>query len=135
MDADKISVVQECVTNSLAGKLTFPEVVHKLTAIGVERYHADYTRRESTYYLSDGQSHVLPLPHPEQLIAATFDASGVEAAIRASQRGEISYVEFLKWTMAAGCVGYFVQITGRRALYFGRNGDVHLEPFPVASKP
>jgi len=34
--------------------------------------------------------------------------------------------------MAAGCVGYFVQIAGRRALYFGRNGESHVELFPSA---
>jgi hypothetical protein len=31
---------------------------------------------------------------------------------------------------AAGCVGYFVQIAGRRTLYFGRNGETHVELFP-----
>ncbi len=49
-----------------------------------------------------------------------------------SQRGEHSYGDFLRKTMAAGCVGYFVQIAGRRALYFGRNGESHVELFPSA---
>ncbi len=34
--------------------------------------------------------------------------------------------------MAAGCVGYFVQITGRRVIYFGRSGESHVEQFPPA---
>lgn len=39
--------------------------------------------------------------------------------------------------MAAGCVGYFVQITGQQVLYFGRNGECHIELFPaaIAAKP
>jgi hypothetical protein len=35
--------------------------------------------------------------------------------------------------MAAGCVGYFVQIAGRRAIYFGRNGEFHVEQFANTS--
>jgi uncharacterized protein YbcV (DUF1398 family) len=66
------------------------------------------------------------------VIGAEFSPERVEAAIRASQRGEINYPQFLGQTMAFGCVGYFVQIAGRRALYFGRNGEVHLEPFPAS---
>ena len=34
--------------------------------------------------------------------------------------------------MAAGCVGYFVQIAGRRVLYFGRRGEIYTELFPGA---
>jgi len=34
--------------------------------------------------------------------------------------------------MAAGCVGYFVQIMGRCVIYFGRKGESHVEHFPPA---
>ena len=36
--------------------------------------------------------------------------------------------------MPAGCVGYFVQITGRRIMFSGRSGEIHIEhspPVPV----
>jgi uncharacterized protein YbcV (DUF1398 family) len=52
--------------------------------------------------------------------------------VRQSQRNEHTYLDFIRKTMAAGCVGYFVQITGRRAIYFGRNGESHVELFPTA---
>ena len=81
--------------------------------------------------MPDGDSLVVKLQHPPQAIGATFSAAGVEAAVRASQRGEIKYVEFAARSMAAGCVGYFAQITGRQVLYFGRNGEVHVERFPT----
>jgi hypothetical protein len=32
--------------------------------------------------------------------------------------------------MAAGCAGYIVSFTGRRAVYFGRNAEIHVECFP-----
>jgi uncharacterized protein YbcV (DUF1398 family) len=115
--------------------MIFPEVVARLSAAGVERYHADYVRQETTYYTPDGRSHVVPAGHSPEPIADGFSAAGVEAAIDASQRGEINYPEFLRRTFAAGCVGYFVQIAGRRALYFGRLGEVHVEPFPNAPTP
>jgi uncharacterized protein YbcV (DUF1398 family) len=132
MEPEQIAIVEECAAASLAGTITFPEVVGRLAALGVERYHVDYSRHETTYYLPDGDSHVVKLAHPPQGVGATFSADGVAAAVKASQRGEIKYVEFLQRTMAAGCVGYFTQITGRQVLYFGRNGDVHVERFPGA---
>lgn len=132
MKVEQTAVMQECARGSLQGTLTFPEVVRKLAQIGVERYHADYSRQEVTYYLPDGDSFVAALPHAAQATAAAFSASAVEAAIREIQRGEILYGEFVRKTMAAGCVGYFVQIAGRRALYFGRSGETHIELFPAA---
>ena len=32
--------------------------------------------------------------------------------------------------LAAGCVGYIVSIVGRRAVYFGRSAETHVELFP-----
>jgi len=135
MKSTLAAVAEECSQGSLAGTLTFPEVVARLSAAGVERYHADYVRHETTYYTSGGESHSAAVEHPAAPIAEVFSAAGVEAAIRASQRGEIDYREFLRRTFAAGCVGYFVQIAGRRALYFGRLGEVHVEPFPNPPSP
>jgi uncharacterized protein YbcV (DUF1398 family) len=120
----------ECARLSGAGEIDFPEVVRRLSALGVERYHADYSRQELTYYLPDGDSCVVPSPHAATPVAADFSASGVAAAVGQSQRGEHAYHDFVRKTMAAGCVGYFVQITGRRAIYFGRSGDSHVEHFP-----
>jgi uncharacterized protein YbcV (DUF1398 family) len=132
VEQEQIAVLEECAAASLSGTATFPEIVGRLSAMEVERYHADYSRRETTYYLPDGDSHVVKMAHPPQAIGATFSAAGVETAVRASQRGEIKYVEFLARSMAAGCVGYFAQLAGRQVLYFGRNGEVHVEPFPGA---
>lgn len=130
MNPGHTAVMQECVARSLAGTISFPEVVAKLQAVGVERYHTDYSRQEVTYYLPDGDSQVVPLPHPPHPIAQHFSSAAVEAAIREIQRGEIGYADFVRNTMAAGCIGYFVQIAGRRAIYFGRQGEFHVENFP-----
>jgi uncharacterized protein YbcV (DUF1398 family) len=131
MNQEQTQTIHACAAGSLSGSLTFPQIVERLMAIGVERYHADYSRQEITCYLPDGDSLVVPSPHPHHPTGAEFSASTVEAAVRQSQRNEHSYPDFVRKTMAAGCVGYFVQITGRQAIYFGRKGESHVERFPV----
>ncbi len=49
MNAEQTQVIQGCARGVLTGDLTFPEIVGRLAAIGVERYHADYSRQEITY--------------------------------------------------------------------------------------
>ena len=132
MIEQKTQVIQRCVNGSLAGELTFPEVVGQLAQIGIERYHADYTRQEVTYYFSDGDSVVIATPHPLHETADKFSAFMVADAVRQSQRNEHTYLDFIQKTMSAGCVGYFVQITGRQVIYFGRTGECHVERFPLA---
>jgi uncharacterized protein YbcV (DUF1398 family) len=130
MNADQIRSVQECAALSAAGRIHFGEVVERLTLAGIERYHADYCRKETTYYAPDGDSLLLPLEHAGGSIADAFSASGLESAVRQAQRGEIMYPEFTRQALEAGCVGYFVQLSGRCVQYFGRHGEIHTERFP-----
>lgn len=132
MNAEQSQIIQACAQGALTGEIAFPEIIGRLTRIGVERYHVDYSRQEITYYLPDGDSLVVATPHPSHVTAVEFSASAVEAAVRQSQRNEHTYLDFIRKTMAAGCVGYFVQITGRRVIYFGRSGASHVEHFPSA---
>jgi uncharacterized protein YbcV (DUF1398 family) len=132
MNSEQMNAVQECAVLSAAGKIHFGEVVGRLIKAGIERYHADYSRGENTYYTADGGSCVVPMEHESLPIARDFSASGVEAAVRQAQRGEIMYPQFTRHALAAGCVGYFVQISGKCVQYFGRNGEIHTEWFPGA---
>lgn len=130
MNEHQIKVIQDCAAGALTGDLAFPEIVGRLTEIGVERYHSDYSRQEITYYFPDGESLVVATPHGAHPTGLDFSLDRVQEAVGQSQRNEHSYVDFIRKTMAAGCVGYFVQITGRQVLYFGRNGECHIERFP-----
>jgi uncharacterized protein YbcV (DUF1398 family) len=132
MDATVRKVVQECTDGSDDGRFTFPEVVGKLIAAGVEQYHADLRRGEKTYYMPDNESVVVPSAAIKGSPPRDFSAVGVEAAVRAIQGNKIGYAEFCERIVAAGCVGYFVSIAGRRAVYFGRTCDSYVEPFPAA---
>lgn len=132
MNSEQEQAAKKCATLSAAGKIHFGEVVGRLIKAGIERYHADYSRGENTYYSSDGSSCVVPMDHEPTQIAQAFSTGGVEAAVRMTQRGEIMYPEFTRRALAAGCIGYFVQITGKCVQYFGRNGEIHTEWFPGA---
>lgn len=132
MDAHVKHVMQECTKASDEERVTFPEVVMKLMEVGVERYHADLLRAEKTYYLPNGNSEVVPNQAAAGVPAKDFSAAGVEAAVRAIQAQRIKYKEFCERITAAGCVGYFVSLAGRRAVYYGRTGDNHVEWFPTA---
>ncbi|MGE3315817.1 MAG: DUF1398 domain-containing protein [Planctomycetaceae bacterium] len=130
MNSDQRQIVQECAAGSISGAMTFPQIVGRLAEIGIERYHADYSRKEISYYLADGDSLVVPIPWETHETGIAFSPSEVAAAVMQSQRGEHTYADFVRKTMSAGCVGYFIQITGRRAIDFGRIGDSHVEHFP-----
>jgi uncharacterized protein YbcV (DUF1398 family) len=53
------------------------------------------------------------------------------STVKAIQRGEIGYAEFLRRIMRSGCSRYEVFIAGRKAMYFGRDGDFYTEHFPA----
>ncbi|ESQ90563.1 hypothetical protein ABAC460_08735 [Asticcacaulis sp. AC460] len=124
------AIAEDCTKGSDEERLTFPDVLGKLAAVGVERYHADLQRAEKTYYLADGTSEIVTTQPIAEPAATAFDAAGIEAAVRASQSGTIKYKEFCVRILKAGCVAYIVSLAGRRAVYYGRTGETHVELFP-----
>lgn len=123
-------IIQQVFEQSNTGSIHFGQVIQQLITAQVESYFVDYRRGESTYYLSNGDTvrHSFDT-HPEQ-IAQTFDGLQVKAAIIGAQSGKVMYPEFKQLTYAAGCIGYFVWISGKKVDYLGRNGEVHTEHFP-----
>jgi uncharacterized protein YbcV (DUF1398 family) len=128
-----IQTIHNALAQSLAGTMTFPEVVHALAAEGVERYDVDLIRMEKTTYMPCGETDVHPVDF-SSTVAETFSTEGVVAAIRSIQAQQIKYREFLAQIMAAGCTGYGVYMEGAKAIYFGRKGEIHVEEFPAAAR-
>ena len=126
------SVVAGCTDGSEDGSLSFPEVLSRLAAIGVEGYFADLRRFRKTYYLPEGESIDTSATRLAVPVSERFDAASVESAVRESQAGTHSYEDFCRKVMAAGCCGYVVSLLGERVLYFGRTGETHVEYFPGA---
>jgi uncharacterized protein YbcV (DUF1398 family) len=125
-------VVEKCAHDSHEGLATFPEVLGHLIGVGVESYFADYRAQLTTYYLSSGEAVQISMKMPAVEIPNAFNQEEVVAAIRGAQSDRVRYPEFLKLTMAAGCIGYIVWITGRHVSYLGKQGEVHIEHFPQA---
>jgi uncharacterized protein YbcV (DUF1398 family) len=122
--------VAECMKLSF-DDTPFPVVVERLAAAGVATYAADLITLRKTYYDAGTNSTDEPMPLADgPAIASTFDPAAVEASVRAIQQKKIGYAEFLRQIMRAGCARYSVFILGRKAMYFGRNGEFYTEPFP-----
>lgn len=130
MSEQIIQTINDCAQASYAGAISFGEVVGRLAQVGVESYCADYRAGHTTYYLPDGKTYAVKLKMPSQPTANDFAKEGIQAAIRGAQRGEVKYPEFLQLSSAAGCVAYWVWISGRHVIYFGRKGEQHIEHFP-----
>jgi uncharacterized protein YbcV (DUF1398 family) len=122
--------IEECMTASFADT-PFPQVVQRLVGAGVQSYTADLVKLRNTYYGSAGEAYDEALPLKDgPAIAPAFDSARVAATVKAIQRGEVGYSEFLRRIMTSGCSHYEVFIAGRKAMYFGRDGDFYTEPFP-----
>ena len=132
MDAHVKDVVREMIKASDEERITFPAVVKALMEVKVERYRADLVTGRKTYYLADGDFEDVEV-HKVGGAPGEFSAEGVEKAVRAMSSARRSgYRKFCRLIADAGCVGYFVSLTGRRAVYYGRTGDEHVEWFPGA---
>ena len=124
-------LLDQCVRDAFAGTMTFPETIGRMASIGVRWYSANLALGMKTHYFDDGTTH--PVKWPEWTAPAkcpAFDADGVASALRAIQRREIIYPEFLRRIADAGVIVYTVHLRGRKAIYLGADGDTYVEPFP-----
>jgi uncharacterized protein YbcV (DUF1398 family) len=132
MDASLTEVARTCLDGAETGTMTFPRIVDTLMREGFESYAIDFRRATATYYLPDGDSVLFSTHQHDVPIADTLDVASVQAAIREAQQlvAGYTYAGFCAKVMAAGCAGYIVSFTGRRAVYFGRTAETYVEHFP-----
>jgi uncharacterized protein YbcV (DUF1398 family) len=132
MDAQSQAIAETCFNAAYEGDLAFPQIVGALIGAGFEGYAVDYRRGVTVYYHADGESLELPNRPTSGAIAEAFDTDGVTAQIRWAQANppDYAYAAFCDNVKAAGCAGYLVSFPGRRALYFGRTAETHVEHFP-----
>ena len=64
-------IIAETARKTLAGTISFPEVVGQFLAMGVEYYHVDYVGRRKAFYSPDGDVAVTPINY-EGLPPAIF---------------------------------------------------------------
>jgi uncharacterized protein YbcV (DUF1398 family) len=123
-------IIHELAIATQQGKMTFPQVVKGLLEAGVESYLVDFAVKQKTHYLTDGTTHTVPMILDPGPIAAEFNGAELVAAIRGAQADTVRYPEFVKRSTAAGVIGYWAFLTGKRVIYFGRKGEQHIEEFP-----
>lgn len=132
MNAQQRTVAEECTAASERDRMSFPQILGALSGVDIEGYFADLRRAVKIYYLPEGESIEIATGAATPPVAETFDSSAVAAAVRWAQAGgaDYSYKGFCERVMEAGCMGYLVSLSGRRAVYFGRTGETHVEHFP-----
>jgi uncharacterized protein YbcV (DUF1398 family) len=128
-----IQVMHDVSIATQRGEMIFPEVVAKLLEAGVESYLVDFASGRKTFYLADGGTHTESMILEVGPIAPKFSAADLVAAIRGAQADTVRYPEFVSRSTAAGTVGYWAFLTGKRVIYFGRKGEQHIEEFPRAN--
>jgi uncharacterized protein YbcV (DUF1398 family) len=127
-----MTVIHEVLAESQAGKLVFPEVVRRLLEAGVESYFCDLAAGREIFYMSDGKTHTETMTLAIGNVCEDFSSSAVVAAIRGAQTDTIRYPEFIRQATQAGVIGYWAFLTGKKVIYFGRKGEMHVEEFSRA---
>lgn len=132
MDDRKKAVAKACLEGAESSTITFPEIVGKLMQAGFEGYAIDFRRARAVYYMPDGESVEMPTHKLDVPVAPTFDAARIQAAVKEAQQlvPGYTYLGFCRTVASAGCAGYTVSFSGRRALYVGRTAETHVEHFP-----
>ncbi|HEY4344249.1 MAG TPA: DUF1398 domain-containing protein [Parvibaculum sp.] len=135
MNAQQKTLAQKCLDAAEGNTMTFPQIVAALMEGGFEGYTVDLRRSVAIYYLLTGDSVELPMHEADGEVSEAFDAAALQSAIREAQQlvAGYTYKGFCIKAKAAGCAGYMVSFPGRRALYFGRTAETHLEVFPSAA--
>jgi uncharacterized protein YbcV (DUF1398 family) len=124
--------MHEVVARTQEGKMTFPQVVGALLEVGVESYFVDFAAGRETFYLTSGETHSEAMILKVGAIAEEFSDSGLVSAIRGAQTDTIRYPEFVRRSTAAGVIAYWAFLTGKKVVYLGRKGEMHVEEFPRA---
>lgn len=126
------AVARACLKGAESDAMTFPQIVGTLLDAGFESYAVDLRRARATYYRPDGEAIELATHRVEASVAPVLDTSLLQAAIGEAQRlaPGYSYRGFCEKAALAGCAGYVVSFSGRRALYIGRTAETHMEHFP-----
>lgn len=121
-------VKKECSAVS-NGEVSFPEVIQRLTKMGVESYYTDLVSDTKIYYCKNDSFAVSCFSAPTTEIASTFHKEGVAKAVEEVRARKINYSAFLERIMQAGVLCYMVFVKGEKTIYFGRKGEQHVEDF------
>lgn len=132
MNTAQTETAERCMRAAHDGTMSFPAIIGALVEAGFEGYHVDYRDGSVTYHLPSGEGVDVAADDIAGPVAADFDASAVQQAVREAQTNApgYTYLGFCGKVRAAGCAGYLVSFLGKRVVYYGRTAETHVELFP-----
>lgn len=130
---DKLTEAQKYALSIRPKKGGFPVLAEVLRQAGVQMNRWSLPSCQSVYLMNEGS--VVQQGSP--LVTGThdipkFDREALITAIRTDQDGRSTFIEFLDAAWKSGVVGYDVDFTGRKVIYYGSTGESYLEEYPAA---
>lgn len=125
-------IALQCLNGAENNTMSFPEILSILKGAGFDGYMVDFRRKSATYYMCEGGCIDLPITISDLTVAELFQVKLIQNAIHEAQQmvDDYSYRGFCQKVTTGGCAGYIVSLSGERAVYFGRSGEMHTEYFP-----
>jgi uncharacterized protein YbcV (DUF1398 family) len=112
---------------------TFPAVVAALSELGVNRYRVDFIAQTVTSYVGT-EADVYSFSAASNAGTVAWSEDKVKKAIKKAQdkakEGRSDYAEFEKEAIAGGVSDYTTYIDGKKVVYSGVLGNLHVEAFP-----
>lgn len=114
----------------------FPYLAEAMRQAGITRNYFDVPSASMVFVTADGA--VLrpgALRFTEPVVVPPFDEAALVAALRADQRGESTFPEFVEASFDAGVIRYEVDTAARTCTYFGAHGERYVEDYPAVDLP
>jgi uncharacterized protein YbcV (DUF1398 family) len=110
------------------GKTSFSEFLKELSEIGIIQYDIDVATGEATY--KGLQSKLKTDPQVNFAISNQFDR---DSAVQSITNITLPFLDFLRELANAGIKTYQVNISEKKAIYLGANGEEIVEPLKLDS--
>lgn len=109
----------------------YPFLAEALRQAGVSRYVCHLPSCQCLYYTDMG----VIAAHGDYLISSMtavpkFNQEAFVKILRNSQRGEITFTDFLRGTWESGVTYYEADLMKRTVTYFGAKGESYMEEYP-----
>jgi uncharacterized protein YbcV (DUF1398 family) len=105
------------------GKTSFSEFLEELSEIGIIQYEIDVATGEATY--KSLHSELKTGTQVDFLISNQFDRA---SAVQSITNITLPFLDFLRELANAGVKSYQVNISDKKAIYLGANGEEIVEP-------
>ena len=114
----------------------FPYLAEAMRQAGITRNYFDVPSMSMVFVTAKGA--VLrpgALLHTDPVVVPPFDKAALIAALRADQRGETTFPQFVEASFSAGIIRYEVDTTERTCTYYGCFGETYVEQYDAVELP